>query len=173
MNEALKEIASRYEVAEDRISEILSQMKVKNPEKPTKKQLEGFERVCTLLKEGKSIEEATEIVVSQAKNGVQESRSDSLSLIEDDELDNFITEQALRAADATLSSLPQVAYDEYQQLKEAFVRKYRERIAERLNDPVFKEQFVAAIEGRDMGKFKLSSSTHSTIALPSSSSSNS
>lgn len=53
MNEALFEIASRYDVAEDRISEILTGMKLKNPEKPTKRQLEGFEKVCTLLKEGR------------------------------------------------------------------------------------------------------------------------
>jgi uncharacterized protein YoaH (UPF0181 family) len=171
MNEALKEIANRYEVAEDKISEILEKLPVKNPEKPTKKQIQGFEKVCTLIKEGKSTEEAIEIVVREAKNGTKELMPDSL--IEDEELDNFIIEQAIRAADATISSLPQVAFDECQRLKESFVRKYRERIAERLNDPEFKQQFVATIEGKEMGKFIFSNSTHSTIALPSSSSSNS
>ncbi len=127
--------------------------------------------MCTLLREGKSIEEATEIVVSEAKNRTKESMLDSP--LEDDELNKFIIEQAIKAADATLSSLPQVAFDEYQRLKEAFVRKYRERIVERLSDPEFKQQFVAAIEGTDLGKFKLLNNTPSNIALPSSSSSNS
>jgi hypothetical protein len=171
MNEALKEIASRYEVASDRIPEILEKLPLKNPEKPTKKQIQGFERVCSLIKEGKSIEEAVEVVVGEAKNGKFESGSELP--LEDEELENFIVEQAKIAAASALSRLPQIAVEKRQQLEVKFAKAFEEEISRRLNDPTFKQQFIATIEGQDLGKLNLLSGTPSNIALPSSSSSNS
>jgi len=171
MNEALKEIASRYEVAEDRIPEILEKLPVKNPEKPTKKQIYGFERICSLIKEGKSTEEAVEIVVSEAKNGVQESQVDLP--IEDEELDNFIIEQAIRAADAALSNLPKMALAERQRLTEMFIKNFRARVAQEVRKPEYYQQFDVVIESDDVGKSKLLNGSTTNMVLPSSTSGNS
>ncbi|NJO94387.1 MAG: hypothetical protein HC820_08720 [Hydrococcus sp. RM1_1_31] len=171
MNETLKEIASRYEVAEDRIPEILEKLPVKNPEKPTKKQIQGFEKVCTLIKEGKSTEEAIDIVISEAKNGTKESSIDLL--IEDEELDNFIIEQAIRAADAALSNLPKMALAERQRLTEIFIKNFRARVAQEVRKPEYYQQFDVVIESDDVGKSKLLNGSTTNMVLPSSTSGNS
>jgi uncharacterized protein YoaH (UPF0181 family) len=66
-NEALKEIVVKYDIAEDRISAILTALSIKT-EKPNDTQLKGFERVCQLMKEGTSLEEAAQIVTAEAKS---------------------------------------------------------------------------------------------------------
>ncbi len=87
-------------------------------------------------------------------------------------LDKFILSLANQSADATFSSLPNIAIEEYQRLKALFMQQYRQRIIERLQDPEFQQQFQAAMEGgQDMGKLKLLSSTTSNTALLNSSSS--
>lgn len=168
MNDNLKEIAQKYEVSEEQISEILTGMNVKKLDNPGKRQLEGLEQVCGLLKEGKSQDEAIAIVTDEAKSKVEE--SEEAFAVED--LDNFIIQQAERAAESTLHSLPQIAIEEQYRLKALFVQRYRERLAQQLQDPGFRQQFQAAIEGQELGKSNLLNAT-SNIALPSSSSSSS
>ncbi len=183
MNDALKEIARKYAVSEEKISQILAGMKVKDVQKPSKPQLEGFEKVCTLLKEGKPMEQALATILDEAKNGKPErapqtngsaahSKSPQTELSEV-KLDEFILAQGDRAADVTLASLPDIAFEEQQRLKALFVQRYRQRIMERLQDPEYRQQFAAAIEGEDMGKLALLNNTTSNFALPSSSSSSS
>jgi len=68
MNNALNEIAAKYEVSEEKIPEILAGMKVKDAQKPSKAQLDGFEKVCTLLKEGKPMDQALATILEEAKS---------------------------------------------------------------------------------------------------------
>lgn len=98
----------------------------------------------------------------------------SESVVEEaSERDQFILTLANQAADATLANFPQIAMAEHQRLKALFVQRYRQRLAEQLQNPEFRQQFQAAIEGQEMGKFNFLNSTTSNIALPSSSSSSS
>lgn len=177
MNNALKDIATRYEVSEEKMLEILGRMKVKNAEKPSKPQIEGFEKVCILLKEGKSMDTAITAILDEAKNGksgeseIDGEISQAADTLEDEELQNFVFREADRAADATLKSFPQIAFEERQRYKELFVQRYRQRIAQQLQNPEFRQHFQAAIEGQDLGKLHLLNSMTSNIALPSNSSS--
>lgn len=177
MNNVLKDIATRYEISEEKMLDILARMKIKNAEKPSKPQIEGFEKVCTLLKEGKPMEEAITAILDEAKNGksnepqINGEASQAADTLEDEELKNFVFREADRAADATLKSFPQIAFEERQRYKELFVQRYRQRIAQQLQDPEFRQHFQAAIEGQDLGKLPLLNSTTSNIALPSNSSS--
>ncbi|MES1026214.1 hypothetical protein ABN584_25290 [Gloeocapsa sp. BRSZ] len=172
MNNTLKEIAAKYSVAEEIIPEILSGMKLKDSQRYSKSQLEGFEKVCTWLQAGKSMEQAIKTLLDEAKTN-REEKITNTSSINPEELDGFILNQAEQAADKTLFSLPQIAIEEHYRLKALFVQRYRQRIAERLQDPEFRQQFESAIEGQELGKPKLLNSTTSSIALPSSSSSSS
>ncbi|WP_250126314.1 hypothetical protein [Chroococcidiopsis sp. CCMEE 29] len=172
MNNALKEIAAKYGVSEEKIPEILSGMKIKDAQKPSKPQLEGFEKICIMLQEGKPMAQALVMLLDEAKNG-RAGKETSTNTPNAEEIDSFILTQAQRAADATLASLPQIAVEEHQRLKELFVQRYRQRIAQQLQDPEFRQQFQLAIEGQQMGKFNFLNSMTSNIALPSSSSSNS
>jgi len=116
----------------------------------------------------KSHKDATKLYRQQ-----QESSTTSEPVMQASIHDEFIFAQAERAADVALASFPQIAIEEYYRLKTLFVQRYRQRITERLQDPEFREQFQAAIEGQDMGKLNLFGSTKSSMALPSSSSSSS
>jgi hypothetical protein len=67
-----------------------------------------------------------------------------------------------------------VLIEEEQRFREAFIQRFRQRLAERLQDPSVQQQFQAVIEGEDMGKLPmLSPSPTSNMALPSNSSSSS
>lgn len=102
----------------------------------------------------------------------QESSSASEPIMQAQVLDEFIIAQAERAADAALRSFPQIAIEEYYRLKELFVQRYRQHIAKQLQNPEFRQQFQAAMEGQNVGKLNLNSMTSNT-ALPSSLSSSS
>lgn len=180
----LKEIAARHAINnEKRIEEILVAMPVPNTDKPTEEQVRGFEKVCSLIQGGKQINEAINAVCEEAKNEkthkdtqVNDSTDPSESLQTENsnaKVEDFILSLANQSADATFASLPSIAIEEHQRLKALFVQQYRQRIMERLQDPEFRQQFQAAIEGQDMGKLPLLNSTTSNIALLSSSSSSS
>ncbi len=177
MNNVLKDIATRYEVSEEQMLEILARMKIKNAEKPSKPQTEGFEKVCTLLKEGTPMDTAITAILDEAKNAksgepqINGETSQAADTLEDEEFRNLVFREADRAADATLKSFPQIAFEERQRYKELFVQRYRQRIAQQLQDPDFRQHFQAAIEGQDLGKLHLLNSKTSNIALPSNSSS--
>jgi hypothetical protein len=65
-NDELKAIATKYEVAVDQISAILSALSIKT-ENPNEVQLKGFERVCELMKGGTPLEKAAQVVADDAK----------------------------------------------------------------------------------------------------------
>jgi hypothetical protein len=65
-NEALKAIAANHNLGEDQISVILNALSIKT-ENPNKVQLNGFERVCDLMKGGTPLEEAAQVVTTEAK----------------------------------------------------------------------------------------------------------
>jgi hypothetical protein len=64
--EALKIIAAKHKVAEDRIPAILNALIIKT-DKPSEAQLRGVERVCELMKGGAQLEAAAETVANEAK----------------------------------------------------------------------------------------------------------
>jgi len=185
MNNALNEIAAKYEVSEEKIPEILAGMKVKDAQKPSKAQLDGFEKVCTLLKEGKPMDQALATILEEAKSDkmqkdIQNNENASHPQMQSPQaenseakLDDFILTLANQAANATLTSFPNIALEEHLRLKALFVKRYRERIAEQLQSAEFRQQFQAAMEGQELGKLPLLSSTTSNIALLNSSSSSS
>jgi hypothetical protein len=65
-NDTLKAIATKYNVAEDQISAILSALNIKT-EKPSEIQIIGFEKVCNLMKGGTPLEKAAQAVADEAK----------------------------------------------------------------------------------------------------------
>lgn len=90
------------------------------------------------------------------------------------QINKLVLEEAERAADATVAGLPQMAIEEQQRFRELFIQRFRQRLAERLQDSSVRKQFQAAIEGKNMGKSPtLCESPTSNIALPSNSSSSS
>lgn len=68
MNTKLKNIASKYSINHDEIPYILDGLNVKDDKKLDDKQLEGFENVCRLLKQGQTLDQAIAQVVEQARN---------------------------------------------------------------------------------------------------------
>ncbi|GFE72211.1 hypothetical protein [Chroococcus sp. FPU101] len=174
MNEAIKEIANKYEIIEERISEILAGMKVKNPGKPTKIQLEGFEKVCILIKEGKGVEEAIAIVVAEAKNNSNSTQVETQ--LGEEGLEKLVLELADQAAETMLSSIANLALiplEQYQRIKALFISRYQAQIIEQLQNPQYRQQFLALMTGDNEGKLKLLSNTDSTLALLNSGSSSS
>jgi hypothetical protein len=90
------------------------------------------------------------------------------------QIDNYVLEQAERAADATVAGFPQMAIEEQHRVRKLFIKRFQQRLAERLQDPSVRQQFQAVIEGKEMGKLPtLSESLTLNMALPSSSSSSS
>jgi len=180
----LKAIATRYAINDEKqIEEILIAMPVTNTDKPSEEQIKGFEKVCALIQDGKQMSEAIKAASLETKNGKSErapqtndsaapSKSPHTELSQV-KLDEFILAQGDRAADMTLASLPNIAIEEHDRLKALFRQRYQQRIMERLQDPEYRQQFEAVIEGQDMGKLSLLNNTTSNFALPSSSSSNS
>ena len=74
-------------------------------------------------------------------------------------LDDFIQALADSAAERAFANLPNIASAEYERLKAAFLQRFRQRIAERMQNPEYRQQFLAAMEGEDMGNPKLLNST--------------
>jgi len=183
IHDSFKQIAERYSIPEDQISKILESIKIKSSVKPSDEQLRGFEKVCQMIQSGTELELAVQSIHEEAKNSkkTQKPNVEVLPAAQtktDDEvnaqIDNYVLQQAERAADVTVEALPQMAFEEQQRFRELFIHRFRQRLAERLQDPSVKQQFDAVIEGGDMGKLPaLSESLTSNISLPSSSSSSS
>lgn len=74
-------------------------------------------------------------------------------------IDDLILALAAQAADAAFANLPNIAIAEHERMKASFVQEFRRRIAARLQNPECQQQFLAAMEGEDMGKLKLLNST--------------
>jgi hypothetical protein len=184
IHNSFKDIAKRHSIGEDKISPILESIKIKSSAKPSDEQLKGFEQVCQMVQSGIELDVAVQSIHEQAKNNnlAQPENGEMLPAqaqleVEDGikvQIDNYAFELAERAADASVAKIPQMAIEEEQRFREAFIQRFRQRLAERLQDPSVKQQFQAVIEGEDMGKLPmLSPSPTSNMALPSNSSSSS
>ncbi len=185
IHNSFKEIAKRYSIGEDQISPILESIKIKSSAKPSDEQLKGFEQVCQMVQSGIELDAAVQLIHEEAKNNnkAQPENGEALPAaqaqleVEDGikvQIDNYAFELAERAADASVARIPKMAIEEEKRFREAFIQRFRQRLAERLQDPSVKQQFQAVIEGQDMGKLPmLLESPTSNMALPSNSSSSS
>lgn len=137
----------------------------------TDEHLKTLQEIDKIVESGKAktYKEAAKLYRKQ-----QEPTAESDQAVESpNNLDEFIQEQASRAAEATLANLPQVAQEERKRLEAVFVQKYRQRVAELVQDPGYREKFQMAMEGQDMGKSNLLNGKDSNIALLNNSSSSS
>lgn len=185
IHNSFKEIAKRYSIGEDQISTILESIKIKSSAKPSDQQLKGFDQVCQMVQSGMELDAAVQSIHEEAKNNnkAQPENGETLpvaqaqSEFEDGvnaQFDDLVFKQAERAADFALAELPQIALEQRQHYRKKFIKRFRQHIVERLQDPKYQQQFQAMIEGGDMGKLPiLSESPTSNMLLPSSSSSNS
>ena len=131
---------------------------------PTAEQELKFTQVCNLIKEGQNIEQSISSVVEQTK--VDHEDSPALS---DLDLEAIIIQQANKAADATLSSLPNIAQAESLNLRQTFIQQFRTRIEQQLKSPEYQKAFISQIES--LGELPVLNSSITNTALPSSSSS--
>ena len=146
IHNSFKEIAKRYSIGEDQISPILESIKIKSSAKPSDEQLRGFEQVCQMVQSGIELDAAVQSIHEQAKNNnlAQSENGEALPAaqaqieVEDGikvQIDNYAFELAERAADASVAKIPQMAIEEEQRFREAFIQRFRQRLAERLQDP--------------------------------------
>jgi len=163
------------------LNEMLASEKIKTPEdaaqlyrqqRETSTTSEPMDQaLATILEEAKSDKMQKDI---QNNENISPSQMQSPQAENSEaKLDNFILTLANQAANATLTSFPNIALEEHLRLKALFVKRYRERIAEQLQSAEFRQQFQAAMEGEELGKLPLLSSTTSNTALLNSSSSSS
>lgn len=68
LHQSFKEIAKRFSIPEDQIQTILDQIKIKSSDKPTGEQLQGFEKVCDMLRSGMQLDVAVEAIHKEAKH---------------------------------------------------------------------------------------------------------
>ena len=180
MNDKLKEITQKYEVAEEQITEILVGIGVKNIDNPGKRQLEGLEQACVLIKEGKPVEEAIAIIREEAK---AESRETQLANEADwsDEKENLIRGLAKQAAKKNAEiflkqDLPQLLLQGRQQAREVareeYAKTFEASIAETLQGTNYYEWLEDVMEGQELGKPNLFNGTHCNTRLLNSSSTN-
>lgn len=165
MNRKIQEIFNKLEqnLEEADIRKITSSVGIKNHGKnPTNEQEEGLEAVCQLIAAGESVESAISKVSSLTDKSSENSRQN---------MEQIILEQANKAADAALLSLPNVAQSEIEQLRQSFIRQFRIRIEQQLSSPEFQQQFVSQMEC--LGEQVVFSSSTTNTALLDSSSSNS
>ena len=145
IHNSFKDIAKRYSVTEDQISPILESIKIKSSAKPSDEQLGGFEQVCQMIQSGIELDAAVQSIHEQAKNNnlAQPENGEMLPAqaqleVEDGikvQIDNYAFELAERAADASVAKIPQMAIEEEQRFREVFIQRFRQRLAERLQDP--------------------------------------
>ncbi len=188
MNKKFLEIATKYEVAEENVRAILQGMKIKSTRKtPDDEQLEGFESICLLLKEGANVEAAISVVVEEAKkkseSEVKEvnpepeieaegkapsSSSNNNGRVKTEEtvstefnninIDSIVDRQVEEATNQALASLPQLSEEEYNRFKESFIKKFRQRLAQKLLHSNFSQNFAkyvdAQVEEHRQGKLK-------------------
>lgn len=166
MNRRLQDIIDNFDLSlsADDTRNITSSLGIKDlRKKPTPEQEAELNQVCQLIKEGESIDLAISKVTQK-----DSSESSSLS---DADLEKIIIAQANKAADATLSTLPNLAQTESLNLRETFIQQFRSRIQQQLQSPEYQEAFIAQIEC--LGELPTLNSNTPNIALPSSSSSSS
>lgn len=67
LHQSFKEIAKCFSIPEDQIQTILERIKIKSSAKPSSEQLQGFEKVCDMLRSGTQLDVAVEAIHTEAK----------------------------------------------------------------------------------------------------------
>ena len=174
MNPKFKDIANKYEITEEAGKQILGGLKIENIDKnPSPLQLEGFELVCDLVKEGVDLVSAVaQVEESWAKsetegkaasssdngNGQVKTSSTVSAEFNNIDIDSIIDRQVEETAKHILASLPKVSEAEYDRFRESYVKKLRQVIASRLLQGNFSQNFAkyvnAKVEEHRQGKLK-------------------
>lgn len=154
---------------EDKVNSLLSAAAIAADLKDyTKDQLLTLQTIDQLVESGKA---KTYKVAAELYRQQQESDPKSIEAEEfANQLDCFIEEEAQRAAKQSLSALPGLVEAEHNRLEAEFIKAYRKHVIKGIQDPKYREAFEAEMLGKTMGKPKISNTSISNIALPSSSS---
>ncbi len=174
MNKKFKDIATKYEISEEKGVKILAGLKIENGNKASSKiYLEGFESVCSLLKEGTDLEAAIAIVEEswqqhksevnpKAQTETKEKAPSSSSSsnvqgqvemkgnqgVNPSSIDSIIEQQAQQAVEQALVSLPNIGRDEYDRIKATFIAKFREHFIKKLLGSNFQQDFANYVDGQ-------------------------
>ena len=187
MNKRFKDIATQYEITEQISGEILAGLKIENVNKtPSTLHLQVFESVCSLLQEGNDLTSALAIVQleepsqqsksevegtktetekkapssssSPNKNGQVKTEETVSAELNNINIDSIIDRQVEEATNQALASLPQLSKEEYKRFQESYVKKFRQRLAQKLLHSNFSENFAkyvdAQVEEHRQGKLK-------------------
>lgn len=152
------QLIEKMKKPEDRIDSLLSAAAISSDLKVyTNDHLKILQEIDKILESGKAKtdKEAAELYYQQQKTFTE---SDNLARSSID-TDEFIQSLANQAADEALANLPNIAKEEHENFRVKFQHFFRQRLAERLREPEFQQQFQLALEGKDVGKLKLLSST--------------
>lgn len=142
MNHKLEDIFGSLEpnLVEADIKKITSSLAIKDRRKnPTPEQEVRLKAICQLIAAGEPIESAISKVITRDYNSPESGTIDR-------DWEKIILEQANKAADTALLSLPNEARIEAEQLRQTFIRLFRSRIKEQLSSPEFQQQFISQIE---------------------------
>ena len=195
MNKKYKDIAVGYEIPEEKGREILAGLKIENTNKnPSKLKLQGFESVCKLLKEGTDLEAAIAVVEeswkqsksevegteteteekapssssSPNKNGQVKTEETVSAEFNNINIDSIVDRQVEEATNQALASLPQLSEEEYNRFKESFIKKFRQRLAQKLLHSNFSQNFAKYVDGQveehRQGKLKYIESIQTPLA---------
>ena len=172
MNKKFKDIATLYEINEETSQQILGGLKIEKSNKtPSQLQLQGFELVCSLLKEGTDLASAiTRVeeswrqsenegeVVNSSPNTNGQVKTNQSQAFNPSSIDSIIEQQAQQAVEKALVSLPNIGKDEYDRIKETFVLKFREHFIKKLLGSNFQQDFASyvdnQVEEHKQGKLK-------------------
>lgn len=168
MNKKFTDIAALHGITEELANSILEGLRIEDIEKnPSQFQLEGFESVCNLVKDGTDLPAAINIVEeSQKQSEIEIDRetstknvsSPSDSQIWESDLDRVIEQKVEKAAEEVLQSLHKIAQNEYECFQETFILRLRKHIAKKISGNNFQRTFAefvdAKVEENEMGKLK-------------------
>ncbi|MDJ0575416.1 MAG: hypothetical protein QNJ65_09665 [Xenococcaceae cyanobacterium MO_234.B1] len=189
MNQKFRDIVAKYELTEEIGTKVLAELKIGNPNKnPSKIQLQGFESVCNLLKQGVEFNSAiSQVIESALKQSLSESSqetdthlpeespmpsSDPVKVtqpqaVELKNIDSIIEQQAEKAAAQALSSLPNLGQAEYDRIKESFILKFREHFIKKLLGSNFQQDFGKYIDAQvarhEQGKLRYIESLQTSL----------
>ncbi|MDJ0574371.1 MAG: hypothetical protein QNJ65_04300 [Xenococcaceae cyanobacterium MO_234.B1] len=189
MNQKFRDIATLYEITEEIGAKVLAELKIENPNKnPSKIQLQGFESVCNLLKQGIEFNSALSQVIESAlhKSESESSQETDTHLPENSpkshsepvkvtqtqavelkNIDSIIEQQAEKAAAQALSSLPNLGQAEYSRIKDSFILKFREHFIKKLLGSNFQQDFGkyidAQVEEHQQGKLRYIESLQTSL----------
>lgn len=169
MNKRITEIIAKHELSlsEEDTRTITASVDIDDLRRnPTEEQEVRLTQICHLIRDGKTVSEAISTVVEPTELDGEDS-----GVLSDADIEAMIISQANKAADATLSSLPNIAQAESSKLRQTFIQQFRNRIQQQLRSPEFQKAFIDQIES--LGELPALSGNIPNTALPSSSSSSS